>query len=336
MSRFLCALLVVAAGMFVGCDKGDKEKKAVEAPPKKKMVNTPEAMTIGLIGKSQSNPVFQAARRGANDAAKELGAKYHVNITIDWRTPPTEDATKQAEAIRALSRGDASGIAIACSEANTVTPAINEAVDNGVTVVCFDSDAPKSKRMSYYGSNNEDYGVKLMADLAKEMDEKGTIAILSGNQSAPNLQQRVDGVRKELKKHAQMKELQVFYLTEETPEIAANTIKLSQNTHPEIEGWVFVGGWPLFTKGALPWEPGKVKAVSADALPPELPYLEDGRVQVLWAQDCYGWGHKSVEVLVEKIANNKAPAETMMADPLKRVTKENVEEVRKQWEQWTK
>ena len=31
--------------------------------------------TIGLIAKSQSNPVFQAARVGAEQAAKELGAK---------------------------------------------------------------------------------------------------------------------------------------------------------------------------------------------------------------------------------------------------------------------
>src|ERR1044072_8066838 len=34
--------------------------------------------TIGLVAKSQNNPVFQAARVGANDAAKELGEKYGI------------------------------------------------------------------------------------------------------------------------------------------------------------------------------------------------------------------------------------------------------------------
>ena len=54
---------------------------------------------IVMIAKSSSNPVFTAAQTGANDAAKELGAKNGVNITIDWRTPNTEDAQVQAQRI---------------------------------------------------------------------------------------------------------------------------------------------------------------------------------------------------------------------------------------------
>src|SRR5215216_5080634 len=81
-------------------------------------------ITIGLVAKSQSNAVFQAAYSGAKDAAKELGPKYNADITIDWQTPTDEDAQKQAEAIDALSRSGAQGIAVSCSEANTVRPAI--------------------------------------------------------------------------------------------------------------------------------------------------------------------------------------------------------------------
>ena len=47
----------------------------------------PRTITIGLVAKSQGNPVFQAARVGAEDAAKELSAKRGLNIKIDWRTP---------------------------------------------------------------------------------------------------------------------------------------------------------------------------------------------------------------------------------------------------------
>src|SRR6266542_1181290 len=85
-------------------------------------------ITIGLVAKSQSNAVFQAAYAGAKDAARELGEKYNAEVTIDWQTPAAEDAQKQAEAIDALARGGAQGISISCSEANTVTPAINPAV----------------------------------------------------------------------------------------------------------------------------------------------------------------------------------------------------------------
>src|ERR1051326_5658911 len=152
-------------------------------------------IVIGLVAKSQSNPVFQAAYAGAKDAAKELGPKYGVEVVIDWQTPADEDAQKQAEAIEQLARGGAKGVAVSCSDANTVTPAIDKPVEMGATVVCFDSDAPRSKRMCYYGTDDEVCGQKVMEELAHAMGEKGTIAILAGNQTAPNLQRRVKAVQ---------------------------------------------------------------------------------------------------------------------------------------------
>src|SRR5438105_10059255 len=88
----------------------------------------PRKITIGLVAKSQSNAVFQAAYAGAKDAARELADTYNADVTIDWRTPTDEDAQKQAEAIDALARSGAQGIAVSCSEANTVTPSINRSV----------------------------------------------------------------------------------------------------------------------------------------------------------------------------------------------------------------
>jgi hypothetical protein len=53
-------------------------------------------ITIGVVAKSQSNAVFQAAYQGAKDAAKELGPQYGADVTIDWQTPADEDAQKPA------------------------------------------------------------------------------------------------------------------------------------------------------------------------------------------------------------------------------------------------
>jgi len=36
-----------------------------------------------MVAKSQGNPFFEAAHVGANDAARELGAKHHLSIKID-------------------------------------------------------------------------------------------------------------------------------------------------------------------------------------------------------------------------------------------------------------
>jgi ribose transport system substrate-binding protein len=300
----------------------------VAAQEKKK-----EKIIIGFVAKSLSNDVFQAAQAGAKAAAKELGPKYNVDVELEIRTPNDEDATKQAEAIGALARRGAKGIAVSCSEANTVTPAIDDAVKRGAEVMCFDSDAPNSKRFAYYGTDDKTCGRKTMEILAKAMGEKGDVAILAGNQSAPNLQARVDGAKEELKKFSNMKLVNVFYHPE-TPEKAAEAVQNAQNANPNIKGWAMIGGWPLFTKDALKWKPGEVKVVAVDALPAELSYVKDGHVEALLAQDCYGWGTKSIDILLDKIVNKKSPAEVKVIDPLTLVTKENVDSYAKNWEKW--
>src|SRR5438477_9032393 len=87
--------------------------------------------TLGMIAKSQGNPFFEAAHAGANDAARELGAKYGVTINIDWRTPNEEDAQKQAEMLEQLVLRGADGVIISCSDALKLTDAINKAVRQG-------------------------------------------------------------------------------------------------------------------------------------------------------------------------------------------------------------
>src|SRR6476620_2604082 len=81
------------------------------------VIAQPKKITLGMVAKSQSNAVFQAGYSGAKDAAKELGPKYGAEITIDWQTPPDEDAQKQAQAIEALTGGGVAGIMVSCTEA---------------------------------------------------------------------------------------------------------------------------------------------------------------------------------------------------------------------------
>ena len=252
---------------------------------------------IGMVAKSQSNAVFQAAYAGAKAAAKELGPKYNANITIDWQTPADEDAQKQAQAIEALTGAGVQGIAVSCSEARTLTPAIDKAVRRGIPVICFDSDAPKSKRFAYYGTDDIACGTRVMDELAKAMGEKGTIAILGGNQSAPNLQKRVQAVKddaEEVPEHEAAGSRRRRVLPPgNARESGAKPLQSAQNANPQIEGWALIGGWPLFTANALPWPAGKIKVVSVDALPAQLPYLRDGHVAAAARPGLLRLGHTS-------------------------------------------
>jgi ribose transport system substrate-binding protein len=294
---------------------------------------TKKSYTIGLIAKSQSNPVFQAARVGAEDAAKDLGAKYGIQIKIDWRTPNDEDAQKQADAVEQLVLAGADGIAISCSDANKLVDAINNAVANGVPVATFDSDAPASKRFVTYGTDDEKCGEQLMHALAQELHGKGIIAVLAGNQNAPNLQRRVQGVKNALKKYPGIALRDVYY-HKETPQDAAARVEQVMEASPDITGWIFVGGWPLFTDNALKWNPGTVKSVSVDALPAELSYLRDGHVQILFSQQYYQWGYHSVELLMDKLYLKKDPENVKIVSPLIPVTKANVDEFANNWKKW--
>lgn len=288
---------------------------------------------FGIVAKSNNNPVFQAAKTGAEDEAKALSEKYGVNIKIDWRTPNEEDPQKQVEAVEQLVNAGVSGISVSASDANKLTDAINKAVDGGVPVFMFDSDAPKSKRFAIFGTDDISCGHQVMSELAKAMDGKGTVAILAGNQNAPNLQKRVQGVKEEAKKYPGIKILDTFY-HKETPQDAAAKVEQVQQANPDITGWAMVGGWPLFTDNALKWAPGTVKVVAVDALPAQLAYLKSGHVQILLAQQVYEWGTESVDRLYDLVANNKKPDEQFIKADLIPVTKENVVEFGKNWDKW--
>ena len=73
-----------------------------------------------------------------------------------------------------------------------------------------------------------------MAELAKQMGGKGSVAILAGNQNAPNLRMRVDGVKAEAAKHPGITIVGTFYHIETPQDAAAEVIRVN-NAYPEIQ-----------------------------------------------------------------------------------------------------
>jgi len=318
----------VALCMAAGCSRSDKPADSAQTAAAGKK------LTIAMIGKSSDNPVFLAARTGAEAAAKDLSATHNMNIEIAWLTPAKEDGQVQAERIRQAVNEGAGAILIAASDAGKVTGAINDAVDRGVPVMTFDSDAPQSKRFAYYGVDDVKTGEMMMAELAKQLNGKGRVAILAGNQNAPNLQNRVKGAKEEAKKYPGIQVEGVFNHVETPQDAAAEVIRVN-NAYPGITGWGFIGGWPLYTQTLLTdLKPDRQKVVSVDALPIELPYVEQGIVPVLLAQPVYNWGKVGVETIVDKVVNKKDPTSPIMAMDLVRVSKENLGQWARQLKDW--
>lgn len=324
------ALMLSAILIVAGC--GQKKN---EAPPSSANANSKKTeYTFALVAKSQSNPVFQAARVGAEDAADELGKKLGVKINVLWRTPNENDAQKQVENIEQLVLQGVDGISVSCSEAETLTPAINKAVESGVAVMCFDSDAPASKRFCYHGTDDIECGHIIMRELAAVLGPgKHVVAIPGGNQNARNLQNRIKGALDEATNYPNISIRGVYY-SKEVPQDAAAKIEEVQTANPDIDGWAMIGSWSLFTDALLKWEPGKVKIVAMDALPAELPYLTKGVVQKLYAQQTYNWGVRSIELLADKVILGKNPENVMDYSPLPAVTKDDVAQYEQNWKKW--
>lgn len=330
MTKFFWPIL--AAALFAaGCSKGDTggtDAAAVGNPGAK-----PKAIKITMVAKSSTNPFFLSCRTGADEAAKELSDKFGLPITVDWRTPPKEDGQVQAQEIAKGVNEGAQGVLVAVSDAAKVKGAIDEAVSRGVPVVTFDSDVPESKRMAFIGCDNTEMGRRVMEELATLTNGKANVAVLAGNQNAPNLAFRVQGVREVAAKHPGIKIVGVFY-NEETPQGGTAEVLRVMNAYPEVDAWAMVGGWPLFAPALLDTlDPAKVRLISADALPEQLAYVERGLAPVLIAQRSYDYGYRGVEVLVEKILNGVDP-EPIINPELTKVTKANLSEWAKQLKDW--
>jgi len=172
-----------------------------------------------------------------------------------------------------------------------------------------------------------------MAELARLMNGRGSVAILAGNQNAPNLQQRVAGVEQEARRHPGIKVVGVFNHIETPQDAAAEMIRVT-NAYPELQGWALVGGWPLWTQTLLhDLNPACLKVVSVDALPAQLAYVDRGIAPVLLAQPVYQWGYVGVRTIVDRLHFHR-DVPTVIPMELVRVTRENLGEWARQLQAW--
>jgi ribose transport system substrate-binding protein len=329
------ASVSIAALMLAGCSSGNGESSDAESSSTDTSTNDETVYRIGVIAKSNSNPVFQAAKTGAMAAGERLTSELDgVSVEILWQTPAQEDAQMQAQFVEQLVASGIDGIAISCTDANILTSSLKAAVDSGVVVVTFDSDAPESGRMAYYGVDDKEAGKEVMRQLAGQMGGSGKVAVLTGNPAAANLQKRVDGVLEQAVELGGFGEPVVYSFMPETATEAAAKMQQVQSANPDITGWALVGGWPLYTDNALDGIYESAKVVSMDPLPLPLEYVKKGQVQVLVGQPYFGWGEKSVEMIVDKLEYNRTPESEFIYADFDIVNEANVEAFGVNWEKW--
>jgi ribose transport system substrate-binding protein len=317
MKRIVATFVVLAAcaaamAFAAGCRGGGQREEG------------PVRYRFAVIPKSLDIPVFNYARVGAERAARDLG-----NVEVIWRAPETADQLRQKEILESFITQRVDGIAISCTNGDFLASTIDRAMELGIPVVTWDADAPESKRIAYYGVDDFAAGRILGTEAVRLLEGRGRVTIITSI-GAYNLQRRLDGVQDVLRQHPDIQVVETFDIKEDTVR-AAEIIASATNRYGDLDAWISVGGWPVFTRNALdPVNRERTKVLSFDTIPPAPDLLKEGRVDVLVGQKYFGWGSESVRLLAD-IKEGRYPEQTIIDSGVDVVTKDNVDAYIAEW-----
>ncbi|RZL37481.1 MAG: rhamnose ABC transporter substrate-binding protein [Rubrivivax sp.] len=137
---------------------------------------------IALVVKSLGNGFFDAARQGAQEAAKEIGG-----LEIIYAGPAKATAEGQVEIVNALIAQNVKAIAISANDPDALVPVLKKAMQRGIKVMSFDSMVRKDGRQLHLApSSTPLIGRKLAALITEAQPAGGEVAVLSATAQATN------------------------------------------------------------------------------------------------------------------------------------------------------
>ncbi len=194
---------------------------------------------FALVPKTISVPFYNDVERGCTDEAKKIG------VQAKFTGPTTADAAQQVQVLQDLVSQGVDGIAVAPMDADSVIGVVGLARKKGIPVITFDSDSPKADRISFVGTNNlaggEDAGKAFKALLPK-----GKFAIVTGGLAAANLNERIKGFREFVNGDDYTEVEGSPFACNDDASKAIQIIQDVLTRHPDLNGFFFSGGWPLF------------------------------------------------------------------------------------------
>jgi rhamnose transport system substrate-binding protein len=137
---------------------------------------------IALVVKSLGNGFFDAANKGAQEAAAELGG-----IEVIYTGPTSATAEAQIEVVNSLIAQQVDAIAISANDPDALVPVLQRAMERGIKVVSFDSGvAPEGRQIHLNPSDVGLIGETIIKLAADYLPEGGDVAILSAASTATN------------------------------------------------------------------------------------------------------------------------------------------------------
>ncbi|GAA4558997.1 rhamnose ABC transporter substrate-binding protein [Streptomyces collinus] len=227
------ALALTACGGTTKKDVANEGASAATAGKADPNAATKKGLTVGFLPKQVNNPYFTSADKGGEKALKELGSSYK-----EVGPSSATDTAGQVSYVNTLTQQQVDAMAVSAQDPGALCTALKQAMKNDIKVVTYDSDTTPDCRNAFVSqASAEDLGRTEVQLLAKQIDYKGEIAILSAAQTATNQNTWIDFMKDELKKpeYKNMKLVKTAYGNDDAQQSFQQTQGLLQE-YPNLKG----------------------------------------------------------------------------------------------------
>jgi rhamnose transport system substrate-binding protein len=187
---------------------------------------------VYYIPKDTQNPYEVLADKGGQKALSELGGKVVVS------SGSQDTAAAQLPSIQAAIQANADAIVIAGNDPSALCPALNQAAQQGIAIVSFDSDitcGSSPNHLFINQANTQQIGTSEVDLLAKEINKTGQIAILSAAASATNQNAWIKYMKQQLTKYPKMKLVSTVYGNDD-PATSLTVLQGLLSAYPNLRG----------------------------------------------------------------------------------------------------
>jgi ribose transport system substrate-binding protein len=310
----LFILALWAAVLFQGCDNQSSltAKDAPQAAAQKKL-------RLAFVGNAPDD-FWSIVRLGCDYATRQLG-----DVDLDFRFPVEHNAAAQQEILSALVAGGEDGIAISPIDPENQTDFLN-GIAAKTLLVCADSDAEKSKRTCYIGTDNVAAGTQVAELLKAALPQGGKIILFVGYANAQSTKDRIQGIQNGLAGS----NIQIIETLADGHKstIAQKNAGDALAKSPDLAGMVGISGYhgpALLTAVRGEGKAGQIKIVCFDQDSDTLAGIAAGDIYGTIAQKPYEFGYQAIVRMDKYLRGDK----TQLADgkiliPSQAVTKDSV------------
>jgi ribose transport system substrate-binding protein len=272
---------------------------------------------------NNASDFWTIARAGCEQAEKEV-----KGIKVEFRIPSDGTAAEQTRIFDDLLVKGTDGIALSPVDPANQTAMIDRGTEKAL-IVTQDSDAPKSKRAFYVGTDNVAAGRQAGELIKKAIPQGGKIMLFVGKRDAQNAKERIQGVEETLK-GSNVSIIDVR--TDDTDRVRAKqNVADTLVKNPEVA--CLVGLWsyngPAIVNAVKDaGKTGKVKIVTFDEENDTLQGIKDGAIEATVVQNPYEFGHQAVTLMAKKLRGEDIaiPENKAFIVPTRAIDKSNVDE----------